>query len=165
MINIGSFIALLLYSALLCRAKKLKNKIVLSQSSENEEDRAIARRNRKREKSANVTFFIMLIAIVGVTLPPYILFNLNTVLLSALGLNPPPPAFTIIMIAFGNLYSLIFIMDPIVIMRNQDVREVVKSIIAKLRGRREKATAQNSSTLVMQTAPRQYAQTCRLTVA
>ena len=123
---------------------------MLSQSSENEEDTAVTRGNCKREKSANVTFLIMLIALVGVTLPPYILFNLNTVLLSALGLNPPPTVFTIIKIAFSNLYSLIFIMDPIVIMRNQDVREVVESIIAKLHGRREKATAQNSSTLVTQ---------------
>ena len=49
--NVGSFIALLLYSALLCRARKLKNKITISLTSENEEDRAIAKRNRNRDTS------------------------------------------------------------------------------------------------------------------
>ena len=34
--NVGTFIALLLYLALLCRAKKLKNKITIALSSENE---------------------------------------------------------------------------------------------------------------------------------
>ena len=134
--NLTTFVALLLYSGLLCRARKLRNKVAtISQSSESQEDRTIAKRERKKERKANTTFLIMFIALVGVTLPPYILFNLNTIVLRSLGGAPPPPALTVAMVAFGNLYSLIFIMDPIVMMRNQDVREVVESIIAWLRTR------------------------------
>ena len=133
MANLTTFLALLLYSGLLYRARKLRNKIAtISQSSESEEDRAIARRERKRERKANTTFLIMFIALVGVTLPSYIFFNLNTVVSRGMS---TPPALTVAMVAFGNLYSLIFILDPIVMMRNEDVREVVEGMIAWLRGR------------------------------
>ena len=149
-INTGTCTALLLYLALLCRARKLKNKTTISQSSLNLEDRAIAKRNRKRETQANITFLIMFIVLVGVSLPPYILFNLNSFGSSALQLDSPPPALTIVSVVAKNLISLIFIMDPIIIMRNQEVREVVKNIADKLRGRRERVAGQSSSTVETQ---------------
>ena len=133
-INIGMFIAFLLYSALLCRARKLKNKVTISHSNESAESRAAAKIARKREQRANTTFLIMFITLVGVTLPPIIVFQVST----ALNLSPTlPPSIVIIGIVCGNFFYLIFIMDPIVIMRNQDVREVLQTIVAKLRRRRD----------------------------
>lgn len=87
----------------------------------------------------------MFTALVGVTLPTYILFNINYILSSVLGRMASPAPFTVIRVMSGNLYFLIFIMDPIVIMRNQDVREVLKITVNKLRRRgREKALPTSS---------------------
>ena len=44
----------------------------------------------------------------------------------------PSPIFVLTSILLTNLYLLIFITDPTVIMRNQDAREVMETITAKL---------------------------------
>jgi hypothetical protein len=135
LINIGTFIAFLLYLALLCRAKKLKNKITVAQSNESAEDREIAKQMKKREQRANTTFLILFIALIGVTFPTYVVVTLGNVILNACNIRPPPAVFTIIATFTASLYILIFVMDPIVIMRNQDVREVLQIIVNKLRKR------------------------------
>ena len=125
LINAGTFIALLLYLPLLCRAKKLRNKVNMSQLNESADVREIVKRNKKREQRANTTFLILFIALVGVTFPTYIVLSLGNVALNALSVRPQPAGYTIISILLASLYILIFVMDPIVIMCNQDVREVV----------------------------------------
>ena len=88
LINAGTFTALLLYLALLCRAKKLRNKVTVSQSDESAEVREIAKRNKKREQRANTTFLILFVALVGVTFPTYIVLTLGNVALNALNVRP-----------------------------------------------------------------------------
>ena len=130
--NVGTFIALLLYLALLCKARKLRNKITLLQSNESSEDKAAAKEKHKRERRANTTFLILFAALVGVSFPSYLFFTFGNIALNALNVRPAPPAYTIVAILSRSLFPLLVIMDPIVIMRNQDVREVIHSIFGKL---------------------------------
>ena len=147
LINFGTFIALLLYLALLCRAKKLTNKIaVAEQSNESAEDREIAKQLKKREQRANTTFLILFITLVGVTFPTYIVVTLGNVVLNARSVSPQPGSFTVVATLMTSLYILIFIMDPVVIMRNQDVKEVLEIIINKLRKRGREIVSFSSTT-------------------
>ena len=132
--NGGTFVAFFLYLVLYWKAKKLQNKVTIApQSTENAEEQEAVKESRKRERRANNTFLILFTALVGVTFPSFLFFALGRAVLVALSITPPPPAFIVIAIMLGSLYLLIFIMDPIVIMRNQDVREVIQIITAKLR--------------------------------
>ena len=131
-INVGTFVAFLLYLALYWKARKLQNQVTLQpQANENAEDQEAMKENRKRERRANNTFLILFTALVGVTFPSFLFFIIGRAALVALSITPPPPGFTVIAIILGSLYLLIFILDPIVIMRNQDVREVIQIITAK----------------------------------
>ena len=145
LINVGTIVAFLLYLALLCKAKKLRNKVTVLQSNGTIEERKIEKRNKKREQRANTTFLILFIALVGVTFPAYIVLTLGNVALNALNIRPQPAGFTIASIFLASLYVLIFVMDPIVIMRNQDVREVLQTIMAKLRRKGREVPASSSS--------------------
>ena len=137
--NIGTFIAFLLYLALYCKAKKIQNRMTTSMPNESAETREAAKEARKRDRRANATFMILFNALVGVTLPAFIFSSLIRVLSIFVNArntqNPtsmPNRVFILVSILLTNLYLLIFITDPIVIMRNQDVREVMATITAKL---------------------------------
>ena len=86
----------------------------------------------------------MFVVLVGVTLPSYIVLLLGNVVLNALNVRPQPAGFTIASTFLASLYILIFVLDPIVIMRNQDMREVLETITAKFR-RRGREVASNCS--------------------
>ena len=136
--NGGTFIAFCLYLALYCKAKKIKNRITAaSMSDESEEAREAAKEARKRDRRANTTFMILFSALIGVTLPPFISTTLTRsvgIFLTVQNRTPTPrPLLTFVSVLLTNLYLLIFITDPIVIMRNQDVRDVMETIRAKLR--------------------------------
>jgi hypothetical protein len=144
----GTFIAFLLYLALYCKAKKIRNRIeVASLPNESAEAREVAKEARKRDRRANATFMILFGALIGVTLPAFISTNLTRavgIFHTTQNTTPTPrPLLTFVSVVLTNIYLLIFITDPIVIMRNQDVREVMVTIKAKLRpgsGRRDQTT-------------------------
>lgn len=147
---VGLMIAFLLYIALLVRARKLQNKVEVSPSCNNEsqETRRIIKRKRKSERKANMTFLIMLIGLVGVILPPFLFFSIGNAVLNGLGVRSPPPGFVIAAIIARSSFVLIVVFDPIVLMRNEDMRQVIKSIIDKLTSRdRSIIPKQNSSSL------------------
>ena len=136
-VNVMAFISFLFYLALLYKAKKHRNRIVPSQLGDNDnaEAREIERRRAKSERRANTTFFILFTAIMGVTFPTYLTAIFGDATLYILEATPPT-AYTIILVLLRATPNLITILDPIVIMRNQDVREVIQTIMAKLRKRR-----------------------------
>ena len=72
---------------------------------------------------AAITFLILTAVIIGCALPPYIIYVVQNIL----GANSPPIV-TILQIIVGRtlIYSLAAA-DPIIIMRNRDVREVIRS--------------------------------------
>lgn len=69
---------------------------------------------------ATITFFMLTVVIIGCALPPYVLYTI-------LAVNPSPVV-VILMITVGRtlVFALAFA-DPIVIMRNRDVRELFQS--------------------------------------
>ena len=146
--NVGTFIAFCLYLALYCKAKKIKNKITAaSTSDESEEVRKAAKEARKRDRRANATVMILFSALIGVTLPAFffgIFIRALAIVISTENTTFAANSyFVFISVVLTNLYLLIFITDPIVIMRNQDVRDVMETIRAKLRpgsGRRGDVT-------------------------
>jgi hypothetical protein len=136
--NGGTFTAFLLYLALYCKAKKIQNRITVAiVSNESAEARAAAKEARKRDRRANATFMILFGALIGVTLPAFIFaIFIRAISIFFTAQNRTSAAnsyFVFISVVLTNLYLLIFITDPIVIMRNQDVREVMETIKAKLR--------------------------------
>ena len=141
-VNVTAFISFLLYLALLCKAKKHRNRIVPSQLGDNDnaEAREIERRRAKSERRANTTLFILFTAIMGVTFPTYLTTIFGDAALHILEATPPT-AYTIIMVLLRGTPNLITILDPIVIMRNQDVREVIQTIVAKLQRRQREVIA------------------------
>ena len=136
LINVGTLVAFLLYLALYCKAKKVQNRITVAVlSNESTEAREAAKEARKRDRRSNATFMILFTALLGVTLPAFIFSTFARVLSIVLASRntTPRPVITIVAVLLTNMFLLIFIMDPIVIMRNQDVREVLQTITAKLR--------------------------------
>ena len=132
-VNITAFVSFLLYLALLCKAKKLRNRIVPPQStSDSTEAKEIEKRKRQSERRGNTTFFILFTAIIGITFPAYLLAIFGDTALYILKATPPA-AYTVVLVLLRGTPNLITILDPIVIMRNQDVREVLQTIFAKVR--------------------------------
>ena len=131
------FLAFLLYLALLVKAKKLQNKVAISTLNESSEDREIEKRRRQRERQANTTILLLFIALVGVSFPSYLFFTFGNITLNFLNIRPPPPGYTITAIVSRSIFALIATVDPIVIMRNQDVKQVLQQFFAKLRKKRE----------------------------
>ena len=82
----------------------------------------------RHDHRATVTFLILTAVIIGFALPPYILYAAQ----NALGANSPPIV-TILQIFIGRtlIYSLA-VADPIIILRNRDVRELLKSKFSSL---------------------------------
>ena len=92
-IVVGLFLVLLLYVALLIKAKKIRNRVAMDASTTNEsqEVREETKRTRLRERRTNTTFFILFLALIGTSFVPYFFFTFGNIVLSALKLNPPPP--------------------------------------------------------------------------
>ena len=134
-VNVATLVSLSLYSALLHKAKKVRNR-VLPLSSGNYDDLEARERERRRksERRANTTFFILLIAIVGVTFPTYLISVLGDVVLYIFEATPPA-AYTIALVVLRGTPNLSTILDPIVIMRNQDVRDVIQIIVDQFKSR------------------------------
>ena len=144
-VNITAFLSFLLYLALLCKAKKLRNRVVASQSGcDSVVVREIEKRKRKSERRGNTTFFILFTAIIGVTIPTYLLIIFGDTALYFLEATPPS-AYTFVVVLLRGTPNLITILDPIVIMRNQDVRDVIQIIIARIRRRLMSDNQENST--------------------
>ena len=150
--TVGLFIAFLLYAALILKARKIRNRIATTTngvegvSNGSIAARKMAQRDRVRERRANTTFFILFLSLVGVSFFPYLFFTFGNIALDSLNLNPPPPAYIILAIIARSPYVSLIIWDPIVILRNGEVREVVTSIKAKLKISRHHHQSMNSST-------------------
>ena len=138
-VNITAFTSFLFYLALFYKAKKHRNLVIPLQSGEN--NTLVARETERRKKSerrANTTFLILFSAIMGVTLPTY-LFSIFGETALHIFQATPPAAYTVVRVLLRSTPNLITILDPIVIMRNQDTREVIKIIMNRFKGRQRES--------------------------
>ena len=136
-VSLGLALVLLLYVALLIKAKKIRNKISseVGMANESQEVREESRRAVLCEQRANTTFFILFLALIGSLLSPFLFITFGNVALSVLNLSrsPPPPAYTILAILARAPYVSLVILDPIVITRHPEVREVIEKVIEKVK--------------------------------
>ena len=86
-----------------------------------------------QEQRANITFFLLYLALIGVSLPPAILLLIGWALVSV-GVVILPSSYRAVEILAGSSFSTLIFIDPIVIMRNEDFREVIKKLLNKIKG-------------------------------
>ena len=94
----------------------------------------LAEKRRKRDKTANITFAILFIALIGVSFPSTCFFIVGTSAFSAQKIRPPE-AFVILQIIFRTLFNFLVVIDPIAIMRNRDVSIALKDCYKQLKFR------------------------------
>ena len=131
--NSCNVISLLLYSIMFCKAKQLRKKAQMLQKSSAHSEagiKDIVAESLKRERRANVTFFLLFLALTGVSIPPFIFFVVGNPIITTLNVVPPP-AYIIAGIIGRATYPLLTIIDPIVIMRNQDFKEMMRKLCQK----------------------------------
>ena len=148
-------LSLLLYFIMFCKARQLRNKIrALQKSSAKCEAgmRDAVTESLRRERRANVTFFLLFLALTGVSIPPFLFFVVGRPIITTLNVVPPP-AYVIAGVIGRAMYPLLTIVDPIVIMRNADFKDVIRKLCRhqkKERGVGHPSQSSSSSTAVIQ---------------
>lgn len=145
--NLSSVVSIVLYFILFCKAKKIRNQVGIAPQPGllTEEERSAIIQISKRERKANVTFFLLFLALIGITLPPVTISFIGRVII---GEANRPTAYTVVEILAGSLmFPLLTIIDPLVIMRNEDFTEVIKAMLNKLANsyNREESTQRRSA--------------------
>ena len=128
--NGSGVVSLVMYIFLFRKARKLRNRVAVATPSEaatSETEREEMARRMKHERKANITFFLLFLALIGVSIPPsvFVLIGRIFVIISGKAL---PTAYTVTEVLVGPTISLLILIDPIVIMRNQDFREVIRML-------------------------------------
>ena len=122
----GSLIPLIMYIILFVKAKKLKNR-VSPLGSDGTLEATI-----RREHKANVTFLLLFLSLFGVSILAFLFYIIGTSTFTSLGIRPPTEYSIVVAISI-NIYYTLPVMDAIAIMRNQDVRETLNSLVKKRR--------------------------------
>ena len=136
LLQLSNFVALLLYFILYCKARRIRNRINIAPQPQDstESDRRTER--QKQERRANITFFLLFLALLGVSFPHFLFFefsrlghttvNVDTIDLSKTNIQ-------IVVVICRTLYTLLVVVDPLVILRDRDARELIKTTIAKVK--------------------------------
>ncbi len=125
----GNFVPMVMYISLFIKAKiEVRNRVIPSGAQQDVEQ-------RKRDRKANVTFFTLFLALIGVSIPPLFGFFVMEFILAPLGVHPPE-ALLVVLSLFQELRTLLPIMDSIVILRNPEMRKAINILKKKLTNRR-----------------------------
>ncbi len=108
------------------KAKKVRNQIIPSDTQEDAEQ-------RKRDRKANLTFFIIFLSLFGVNIPPVLAFVVISMIFAPLGIQPPE-ALLLVLSLLQQLRTLLPVMDSIALMRNPEMRKAIKMLKNKLKG-------------------------------
>ena len=101
----------------------VRNKITTYNS---DQERAAAVKKRKREHRANITFFLLFLALLMVSIP------FGKIILDVLGVPQQSTLYTLAGIMGWAAYHLLVIIDPLIIMRNGDFRSVITKTLNQL---------------------------------
>ncbi len=135
---VGSYIPLVMYIALLIKAKKIRNQIIPSGTQEDTEQ-------RKRDRKANITFFTLFLSLFGVSIPPLLAYILINLIFTPLGVQPPE-ALLLVLSLLQQLYALLPVVDSIAIMRNPEMRKGLIMLKKKLTNRNERSKRTGTAT-------------------
>lgn len=114
---IGSYVPLVMYIIMFIKARKTQNQI---SSGTLESEEFLIR--KKKERKANVTFLLLFLALFGVTAVPFLFYITSGPFIGEQTLD----AYILPRYIFRLVFSLLPIVDPIAIMRNQEVRKALK---------------------------------------
>ena len=124
--NALGIVSFMMYLILFRKARKLQNRVALpSEATGDAENRAETAQKLKQERKANFTFFLLFLALFGVLIPPTAFVLVGRLIIIIVGGTSLPTAYAVAELLVGYTISLIIIIDPIVIMRNQDFREAI----------------------------------------
>lgn len=140
--NMSSVVSIVMYLILFCKARRLRNlkiNIVQQPNVNAEEEKAATTQKLKRQRRANITFFLLYLSLIGVSLPPVIFLIIGRAIVFISG-KALPTTYSVVEILAGSSFSLLLIIDPIVIMRNEDFREVVRKLWNKMKGKKRELT-------------------------
>ena len=113
----------LLYIVLFIKVRSTRNKIT---TYDTDQERAAAVKKRKREHRANITFFLLFLALLLVSIP------FGKIILDVLGVPQQSTLYTLAGIMGWSAYHLLVIIDPLIIMRNGDFRMVITKTLNQL---------------------------------
>ena len=135
-LQLSNFVALLLYFILYCKARKIRNRInVVPQPQDSTESDARVER-QKQERRANITFFLLFLALLGVAFPHFLFFEFSRLAHTSVNVDTIELGETniqIVVVICRTLYTLLVVVDPLVILRDRDARDLIKTTIAKLK--------------------------------
>ena len=129
-----NLVALTLYFMMYCKARKLRNRI--EDISQVQQQSLEARSERQRqERRANMTFFLLFLALIGVSLPDSIFNQASNLHHISATMRNVSLNFVIqfLTVLAQTLHCVLVIIDPVVILRDKDAKEVMLKCISKVR--------------------------------
>ena len=118
------FLPILLYAVLYCKARRIRKTL-----SAHATERVARVELHQREWRATITFFSLFVNLFVLTVPSLVI-SIGTGLAYA-GRTPPPVVY-VVQVVCGNVISLAVISNPIVLMRNADMRKVILKMKASV---------------------------------
>ena len=111
------FFPIFFYARLYCKARQMKKSMTNTCANGNSA--------HKLEWKATITFFLLFMTVFAMTLPSIaISITIGSIYTHV---DPPPAAYALTLFSSGVIY-LVIVTDPIVIMRNRDMKEVLLGI-------------------------------------
>ena len=126
--NSCNVVSVILYLILFIKARKLRN---ITFDLNEPIARIAAAQKLKRERRANITFFLLFIVLAGVSFFPFVYSVLGRPIITSLMITPPQ-GYTIAGVIGRAMYPLLTILDPLIIVRNADFREVSRYLLNRL---------------------------------
>ena len=111
-----------LYTALYCKAKYLQRETATVAGGADKEQ-------RDREHQATITFFLLFIILFAIAAPT---IGVQIVLAQFYPNDQPRPGIYIVQVVIGGITSISFVTDPIVILRDRDMRATLSGMRARL---------------------------------
>ena len=123
---LGGIIPFVLYVVLFCKARRLQRRMrrqSVCSYNINSSNKTEFSSKQEHEWRALITFFILFVSLLGCSLPSFVLF----VLTFALQQSPHPAVIILQKLVGRTLMFTLTVIDPIAIMRNQDIRLAVRT--------------------------------------
>lgn len=122
----STVVPLIMYTALYCKARSLRNETVMTANAEvggSEEERS-------RERRATVTFFLLFVSLFAVTVPTTLFQAIYSDVTS--DDQSPSPGIYIMQVVCTQVIALLVLTDPVVVMRHKDVRDILSNMKTRL---------------------------------
>ena len=135
LLQLSNMVALLLYFILYCKARKLRNRVDISPQLQDGTDSNLRVEQQKQERRANMTFLLLFLALLGVSFPMFLFFEFSRLAHTIINMDTMDlnSIFQIVVVISRTLYTLLVVVDPLVILRDRDAREVMMATITSIK--------------------------------